>query len=185
MVNAVTGDDIVNNGTFDIKGNTGTIGLVPVRLNLGGLSLTTTSEQGDGTWVRIVQESDTDYSHELSVSLSVTATKTGYTDSDAVSRTLTVDMEAPTVSYTAPSSLNVGVEIDPLSPTTSDTDIASYVASSLLTGLRIDQSTGDISGTPTTVNSSKQTSKVTVTDDGGNTAEENIEFPEVVVTGPQ
>ena len=180
VVNAVTGDDIVNNGTFDIKGNTGTIGLVPVRLNLGGLSLTTTSEQGDGTWVRIVQESDTDYSHELSVSLSVTATKTGYTDSDAVSRTLTVDMEAPTVSYTAPSSLKVGVEIDPLSPTTSDTDIASYVASSLLTGLRIDQSTGDISGTPTTVNSSKQTSKVTVTDDGGNTAEENIEFPEVV-----
>ena len=180
VVNAVTGDDIVNNGTFDIKGNTGTIGLVPVRLNLGGLILTTTSEQGDGTWVRIVQESDTDYSHELSVSLSVTATKTGYTDSDAVSRTLTVDMEAPTVSYTAPSSLKVGVEIDPLSPTTSDTDIASYVASSLLTGLRIDQSTGDISGTPTTVNSSKQTSKVTVTDDGGNTAEENIEFPEVV-----
>ena len=175
VVNDVTGDNIINNGTYNIMGNTGPIGSVTLDFVIDGVGSQFSSEL-DGTWTK--GEGSNNYSHEDSVSLKVTATKTGYTESDEVELTLTVDLVNPTVSYTAPSSLQVGVEIEALSPTMSE-PIDLYQASGLPPGLMMND-TGMISGTPTTVNSSKQTSTVTATDRGGNTDTEDIEFPEVV-----
>ena len=175
VVNDVTGDNIINNGTYNISGNTGPIGSVILGFVIDGVGSPFASEL-DGTWTK--GEGPNNYSHEDSVSLKVTATKTGYTESDEVERTLTVDLVNPTVSYTAPSSLQVGVEIEALSPTMSE-PIDLYQASGLPPGLMMND-TGMISGTPTTVNSSKRTSTVTATDRGGNTDTADIEFPEVV-----
>ena len=52
-----------------------------------------------------------------SVAVSVSASKTGFTSPDAVTRTLTVDLAAPSVSYTAPASLKVDVAITAVTPT--------------------------------------------------------------------
>ena len=176
VVNDVTGDNIINNGTYNIMGNTGPIGSVTLDFVIDGVGSQFSSEL-DGTWTK--GEGSNNYSHEDSVSLKVTATKTGYTESDEVELTLTVDLVNPTVSYTAPSSLQVGVVIDPLSPTTSET-IDMHVASSLPTGLTINQDTGVISGAPMVVDSNTITATVTVYDRGGNDGEVDIEFPEVV-----
>ena len=51
-----------------------------------------------------------------------------------MTRTLTVDLAAPSVSYTAPASLKVDVAITAVTPTTADTDIASYSATGLPVG---------------------------------------------------
>ena len=52
-----------------------------------------------------------------SVTVTVSASKTGFTSPDAVARTLTVDLVAPTApTYTAPSSLQVGEAITVMSP---------------------------------------------------------------------
>ena len=87
-----------------------------------------------------------------------------------------LDNLAPTVTYTAPTTLEVGTEIISISPVTSDTDIVSFSATGLPTGLMIDSS-GVISGTPTMENSATSTVTITVTDDVGNETEYSLDLP--------
>ena len=87
-----------------------------------------------------------------------------------VTRTLAVDLTAPSVSYTPPATSTVGEAIS-ISPSTADTDIASYSATGLPPGLRIDRTTGVIRGTPNTANAGTTSFTVTVTDTAGNPAD--------------
>ena len=130
--------------------------------------------------------SDASYVVEPSVAVTVAATKSGHTDASEVTLTLAVNLTAPSSRvYTAPPSLQVGVAIGSLSPSsTSDTDIASYDAAGLPAGLVIAAVTGVISGTPSEAKATETTATVTVTDTGGNTTEEEVTFP-VVSKGSQ
>ena len=107
------------------------------------------------------------------------ASKTGFTAPSPVTRTLAVDLAAPSVSYTAPASLKVGVAITAVTPTTADTDIASYSATGLPSGLTIHSGTGAISGTPDTAEANTATVTVTVTDSAGNPTTVSLAFPAV------
>ena len=121
---------------------------------------------------------DATYITGTSVDVTVSASKTGFTAPSDVTRTLAIDLAAPSVTYTAPSSLQVGAAVD-VQPSTSDTDLASYSASGLPSGLVIDESGGAISGTPDTVEADTASVTVTVTDNAGNSAEVSIAFPAV------
>ena len=123
-------------------------------------------------------EENKDYITGTSVLLSVTATLTGSV-STTVTRTLPVDLIAPSVSYTAPSSLKVDVPITSITPGTSDVDINSYSVDSLLPGLLFDMSDGEISGAPTRANGSTQMATVTATDTADNPGTATITFPPV------
>ena len=187
-VDAVTGDDTINgsehgNG-FAISGGTGAGSGVTVAVTLGGTALTSATSDADGAWSVAVGAGAT-YITETSVTLSVTASQTGFT-SETVTRTLTVDLTRPDVSYTAPDSLKVGVAVASITPTTTDTDIDSYeiTGGSLPPGLSLNGETGVITGTPTTANGSTQTAGVLATDAAGNGDRPQITFP-AVSTGDQ
>ena len=96
-----------------------------------------------------------------------------------VSTTPPTDTTPLMVTYTAPSSLTVGTAITEIRPTNTDPDITSYSATGLPPGLEIDPSTGVISGSPTTVNTSMSTATVTVTDNTGNSDTVTLTFPAV------
>ena len=96
-----------------------------------------------------------------------------------MTRALAVDLAAPSATYTAPSSLQVGVVVGAMTPSTTDTDIASYGATGLPSGLGIDTGTGVISGTPDSAAANTAEATVTVTDTAGNTATVDITFPAV------
>ena len=66
-----------------------------------------------------------------------------------------------------------------MTPSTTDTDIASYGATGLPPGLGIDSTTGAISGTPDTADANTADATVTVTDRAGNPATVSIAFPAV------
>ncbi len=165
MVGGLSSDPVAFNG-------------VAVTVTIGTDSLSATSDSS-GDWSVLV-DGGADYITEPSVSLSVTATLTGYVSS-TVTRTLPVDLTAPTVSYTAPESLKVSVVITSITPTTIHTDIDSYTISdgSLPPELALDRATGVISGAPTTASASTREVKVLATDAAGNETTETITFPMV------
>ena len=106
-------------------------------------------------------------------------TATGFTQAPRVERTLTVDLVAPEApSYTAPSSLKVGEAIAEMTPS-GGSDIDSYRATGLPSGLTLDPGTGDISGTPDATDADPASATVAVTDVAGNPADASITFPEV------
>ena len=74
----------------------------------------------------------------------------------------------------------MGTAITPISPSTTDTDVFSYRAVGLPAGLRINTTTGVISGTPTTASVTWFRMVVTVTDNSGNSAVVKLTFPTVV-----
>ena len=189
----IADDDIVNAAEhglgFAISGTvtTGasvTVDGASVTVEVGATELTATTAS-DGTW-SVNVGSDASYVVEPSVTVTVGATKTGHTDASEETRTLAVDLTAPSArGYTVPASLRVGVAMGALSPSsTSDTDIASYDAAGLPAGLVIAAATGEISGTPSEAKATETTATVTVTDDAGNTTEEEVTFP-VVSKGSQ
>ena len=78
-----------------------------------------------------------------------------------MTRTLAVDLTAPAASYTAPAALKVGVAIADMTPSTTATDITSYGATGLPSGLSVNSTTGVISGTPDTADADPATATVT------------------------
>ena len=181
-LHTVAGDDTVNiaekTAGFTITGNTGSEDGVSVSVTIGSQSPLTATTDSQGEW-SVMVSANASYITGTSVTVTVSASKTGFTAPNDVTRTLAVDLAAPSVSYTAPSSLQVGVAISAMSPTTSDTDIASYNATGLPSGLGLDTATGVISGTPDTANASTQQAMVTVSDSADNTATTSITFPTV------
>ena len=180
-LDAIAGDDTVNIAEkaagFTISGATGSEGGVSVTVTVGSTPLTATSAAG-GAWSVDVPPGAS-YLTGTSVTVTVSASKTGYTSPSDVTRALAVDLAAPSATYTAPSSLQVGVAVGALTPSTTDTDIASYGATGLPPGLGIDSATGAISGTPDTADANTAGATVTVTDTAGNTATASIAFPAV------
>ena len=180
-LNTVAGDDTVNiaekTAGFAITGNTDSEDGVSVSVTIGSTTLQTTSGS-NGAWSVNVPPAAS-YITGTSVTVTVSASKTGFTPPSDVTRSLGVDLVEPSVSWTAPGSLQVGVAIGAMSPTTSDTDIASYSATGLPSGLTIGSATGVISGTPNSANASTQQAMVTVSDSADNTATTSITFPTV------
>ena len=108
----------------------------------------------------------------------VSATKTGFTAA-AITRTLTVDLTAPTApTYTAPGTLKVGEAIAVMNPS-GGIGIDEYSATGLPSGLSLDTGTGAIGGTPDTADANTADVTVTVSDTAGNTATVDIAFPAV------
>ena len=187
-VDAIAIDDVVNIAEkaagFAIAGDTGSEAGVSVTVTVGTTDLTATSASADPATWSVSVPAGAAYITETGVPVSVTASKSGFTSPSAVTRTLAVDLAAPSVSYTAPPSLKVGVAITAVSPSTSDTDLSSYSATGLPSGLSIDESSGVISGTPDTADANTASATVTVTDTAGNPAEVPIVFP-LVAKGDQ
>ena len=181
-VDAIATDDTVNiaekTAGFAISGTTGSEAGVAVSVTIGAQSPLNATSNSNGAWsVRV--PANAAYITGTSVAVAVSASKTGFAAPNDVTRTLTVDLAAPSVSYTAPASLKVGVAISAVTPTTADTDIASYSATGLPSGLTIHSGTGAISGTPDTAAANAVSVTVTVTDTAGNPADVSITFPTV------
>ena len=183
-LDAVATDNTVNiaekTAGFTISGDTGTESGVDVTVQIGTETLTATSADnaGTATW-SVSVPADANYITGTSLAVEVNATKTGFTAPAAITRTLTVDLTAPTVpTYTAPGSLKVGVAIAAMSPS-GGIGIDEYSATGLPPGLSIDTGTGAISGTPDTAEANTASVTVTASDTAGNTAEVSIAFPAV------
>ena len=182
----IADDDTVNIAEkaagFTITGDTGSEDGVDVSVQIGSETpLTTVSaDNGNSTAAWSVDvPGDAAYITGSSVTVTVSASKTGFTDPSDVQRTLAVDLTAPTApSYTAPTSLKVGEAIAAMNPS-GGADIAGYAAEGLPSGLEIDGSTGAITGTPDAADANTSTATVTVSDTAGNTAEVDIAFPAV------
>ena len=182
-LDAIAGDNRVNIAEkavgFTISGDTGSVGGVSVTVTVGGTDLSATSADADpAIWSGSVP-ADASYITGTSVDVTVNASKTGYGAPAAVTRTLTVDLTAPTApSYSAPSSLKVGEAISAISPS-GGVGIDEYSATGLPSGLTLDTNTGVISGTPDPVDANTATATVTVSDAAGNSATATITFPAV------
>ena len=182
-LDAIATDDIINiaeKGTgFTISGDTGSEGGVSVTVTLGDTELTATSadDAGTATWTVSVP-ADAAYISGASVAVEVNASKTGYTAPAAITRSLAVDLTAPTApGYSAPASLKVGEAITSMSPS-GGIDVDEYRATGLPPGLVIDAG-GVIGGTPEAADPATATATVTVSDASGNTATVDITFPAV------
>ena len=180
----IAGDDIINiaekGAGFEIGGDTGTEAGVGVTVGIGGETLTTTSADaaGTATWTVSVP-GDAAYISGASVAVEVNASKTGYTAPAAITRSLAVDLTAPTApGYSAPASLKVGEAITSMNPS-GGIDIAEYGAAGLPSGLALNPTSGVIGGTPDTAGASTATATVTVSDAAGNSAPATIIFPAV------
>ena len=181
----IAGDNRVNIAEkaagFTIFGDTGSVGSVLVSVEVDSTTLMTTSSSADPANWSVSVPAYASYITESSVSVTVSASKTGYTAPSEVTRTLTVDLTAPSSpTYTVPASLKVGVPITAMNPsTTTDTDIALYRDAGLPSGLTLNAITGEITGTPDTANANPQDATVTITDTAGNPRTASITFPAV------
>ena len=180
----IAGDNAINIAEkatgFSIDGDTGTESGVAVSVLIGTETLSATSADVAGTarWSVSVPAA-APYITGASLAVEVNAAKTGYSSPAATTRALTVDLVAPTApGYTAPASLQVGAAISPMSPS-GGSDIGEYSTADLPSGLSIDDTSGEISGTPDTANASTASATVTVSDAAGNTDTVSITFPAV------
>ena len=182
-VGAIAGDGTVNiaekTAGFTISGDTGPIGGAAVTVTVGGTALSATSADADPATWSVTVPADAGYIVEGDLSVTVDATKAGFTAAVQAARTLAVDLTAPAATWTPPATLKVGAAIDAVTPVTADTDIETWEATGLPPGLAIDTGTGALSGTPTAANAATATATATVTDTAGNPATVDIAFPAV------
>ena len=189
-LNTVAGDNIINAAEkaagVVITGNTGVEPTVSVTIAVGSTQLPAVISDTGGAWLAPIPAGSS-YLVEPSIDIVATATKTGFTAAMPVTRTVTVDVTSPTVSYAAPSVLTVGVAIDNIDPTDAepaDDDYASLdytvgPGSQLPAGLSLDSANGRITGTPSTAGTATITTAIAVTDAAGNVQEALIVFPEI------
>ena len=150
-----------------------------VTVTLGDTELTATSADADPAIWSVSVAPDASYITGAGVAVEVNASKTGYSAPSAITRSLAVDLTAPTApSYSAPVSLKVGEAITSMSPS-GGVDIDEYSAADLPSGLTLNTGTGVIGGTPDKAGASTATATVTVRDAAGNTATATIIFPAV------
>ena len=127
-VDAIATDNVINikekADGFTIGGDTGTEAGVSVVVKVGSHTFdavtSTDSDDTDSdetaTWSVSVPAAAT-YITGTSVAVDVTVSKTGFTAPAKVTRTLTIDLTAPTApTYTAPTALKVGEAITDMSP---------------------------------------------------------------------
>ena len=189
-LNTIAGDNTINAAEkaagFAITGNTGVEPTVSVTITVGSTQLPAVISDTGGAWLAPIPAGSS-YLVEPSIDIVATATKTGFTAAMPVTRTVTVDVTSPTVSYAAPSALTVGVAIDNVDPTDAepaDDDYASLEyavgpGSQLPAGLSLDSANGRINGTPSTAGIATITTAIAVTDAAGNVQEVLIVFPEI------
>ena len=137
-LDTIAGDDTVNIAEkaagFSITGDTGTEEDASVTVTVGTEELTASST-AMGTWSVAVPANAT-YITGTSVTVTVSASKTGFTAASDVTRTLVVDLTAPTApSYTTPTSLKVGEAMTDISPS-GGSGIDEYAAAGLPLGAR-------------------------------------------------
>ena len=145
-LNAVAGDNTVNIAEkaagFTIGGDTGSVGGVSVTVTVGSTELTATSADADPATWSVSVPANASYITGTSVVVEVNASKIGFSAPSAITRSLTVDLTAPTApGYTAPTSLKVGEAISPMSPS-GGVGIDEYGATGLPSGLSLDTGTG-------------------------------------------
>ena len=115
-LDAIATDDIINIAEkaagFEIGGDTGSEGGVSVTVTLGDTELTATSADADPAIWSVSVAPDASYITGAGVAVEVNASKTGYSAPSAITRSLAVDLTAPTApTYSAPVSLKVGEAI--------------------------------------------------------------------------
>ena len=172
-LSTIATDDTVNIAEkaagFAISGDTGSEADVSVSVTIGTQSPLAATSAANGAW-SVNVPANAAYITESSVTVTVSASKTGFTPPSPVTRELAVDLTVPTApTYTAPDTLQVGVAITVMNPS-GGSDINGYSATGLPSGLSIDGSSGAISGTPDTANANPTSATVTVTDTAGNPA---------------
>ena len=127
-----------------------------LRVGSGTLTATSADDAGTARW-SVSVPANASYITGTSVEVEVNASKAGFSAPSAITRSLTVDLTAPTApGYTAPVALKVGVAITPMNPS-GGVGIDGYGATGLPSGLDIDTNTGAISGTPDTVDADTAT----------------------------
>ena len=148
-----------------------------VEVTVGGTALPLATSDADGAW-SVDVEPNAAYITGTSVTVAVSATKTNFTPW-SVDFELAVDLMAPTApTYTAPDALKVRMAIAEMTPS-GGSDIDSYRATGLPSGLTLDSGTGIISGTPDTADASTASATITASDTAGNTDTVDIVFPAV------
>ena len=182
-VAAVAGDNTINIAEraagFTISGDTGSESGVSVSVTIGSQTLTATSSGAPTAVWSVDVPANAEYITDTSVTVTVSASKAGFTPPGNVTRALTVDLDAPSAAWAAPASLTVGEEITPIAPVGPSSHIAGYSATGLPSGLTIHATDGTISGTPDTADTDTAEATVTITDDADNTADITITFPAV------
>ena len=187
-LDAIAGDNRINIAEkaagFTIGGETGSVGGANVTVTMGTTELTATSADANPATWSVSVPADASYITGTTVEVEVNASKAGYSAPAAITRSLTVDLTAPTApSYSAPASLKVREAISAISPS-GGIGIDQYSATGLPSGLSIDGTSGVISGTPDTADANTTSAAVTVSDAAGNTTTVSIPFPAVAKGRP-
>ena len=151
--------------TVDLNANIAGDNIVNIAEQAAGFPIAGTVQTGAAVSVTIGTATTT-----LDGSLNGTAT-----------RTLTVDMTAPTATYAPPPTLTVGTTITAITPGAPSADISAYTLQSgtLPPGLTLDATGGSISGTPTTATTSTALVTIRLTDTADNPTDVPLTFPAV------
>ena len=177
----IAGDDVVNieekAAGFVISGTVANGATVEVTLDSGTARGAT--EIGT-TWTLAIPANDPEITG-TSVVVEATATLAGATST--VNRTITVDLVAPTATYTPPGTLTVGTPIIAIPPVNPSSDVAGYTVQSgaIPPGLTLVEGTGVISGAPTTADIATANVTIRLTDSAGNPGDVPIAFPAVAM----
>ena len=178
----IAGDDNIVNiaeraAGFNISG-TVPLGTTEVSVTIGTGMARTIMLSSTTTWTIAIPADATDIT---GTSVDVVATATMGSLTGMVTRTIGVDLVAPTAGYTPPGTLMVGMAILDIEPDSPSADISSYAlqaGSTLPPGLTL-ASDGVISGTPTTANTNPATVTIGLTDTAGNPTDVSLTFPAV------